>query len=129
MRGETEIRADIARVLYDSIDDSYGAAVTVATVGPSIDPSQRPQVYHIPCEEAEVVWHTFPAGGINRAFDCPYGVGSERAATFIDEIIETTNPNEGDTIPVDFEGDEEIIDNIISYMDRRDHNLVEINRS
>lgn len=128
MRGETEIRADIARSLYDSIDESYGATVTVAKVGPSIYPSERPQVYHIPCGDAEVVWHTFPTGGIDKAFDCPYSAGSEQAAIFIDKIIETINPDEADNIPVDFEGDEEIIAEIISHMNRRDHNLVEINR-
>lgn len=128
MRGETEIRADIARSLYDSIDKNYRATVTVAKVGPSISPSERPQVYHIPCGEAEVVWHTFPAGGIDKAFDCPYGAGSEQAAIFIDEIIKTTNSDEGDNIPVDFEGDKEIINEITSHMGRKDHNLVEINR-
>lgn len=128
MRGETEIRPAIAQSLYDSLDESDRATVTTVKVGPSIYPTKRPQVYHIPCGDAEIVWYTFPAAGINKAFDCPHDVGSAQTAIFVDEMIKMVNPDEGDTIPVDFEGEEEeIIKDIISHMDMDDESLVEIN--
>lgn len=120
----TEIHADIALTLQEEIPDKEQ---TVVKVGPSIYPTKRPQVYYIHCGDAEVIWHRFSAAGINRAFDCEYGTGSKKAASLIDKQITGISPEEDDLIPVDFERDKSIIEDIIGHMEESEFPAVEIN--
>ena len=112
-----EIPVDIAKTLSNHLPAARQAIIRVGPEGSPISSVERPAVHFIGCDEGrDVVWYS-PAGARGSAYDCGYD-GSEKAAELVEKAINGINLDDGDSVSVDSEGNEEMITEVTSHLDR-----------
>ncbi|MFC4540836.1 hypothetical protein ACFO5R_02695 [Halosolutus amylolyticus] len=140
MEKYTEISPAIMMTLHEQLDSDQQ---TVAHVGP--DPAswgsgmRRPRVIHIPivsinAGDAVLVGRIFEEGASLEAYDCEISerpvktTGCEMAAELIEKELTGISYDEG-PIPVEFEGDKEVMEEIVNELDTSDEDIDVMYRS
>ena len=130
----TEISPAIMMTLHEQLDSDRQ---TVAHVGP--DPAswgsgmRRPRIIHIPivstnAGDAVLVGRIFEEGASLEAYDCEISTrpvkttGCEKAAELIEKELTGISHDEG-PIPIEFEGDKEVVDEIVTGLDSSNRNI------
>jgi hypothetical protein len=125
MDESNEIPVDIAKTLNKYLPDDRQATAYIGPEGPP-EAAKRPSVHLCVCNEGRVVvWNDHAGGSVGSAYECGYD-GSKKAAGFINEVVDGISHD--DSVPIEFNGDENIIEEITSHLSFSDNEHVELNR-
>ena len=127
VNSDSEISPDIAKTLRELMDRD---PEVVARIGPETHPRsslKRPTVNLIRCIEGTgVVWYERP-GARDTAYDCGFD-DVEKTAELIDKAPDSINLEaiDDDVISIEFDGDDELIGDIIDHMESVKKDYIEI---